>query len=125
MGSAASIPAGTPFDELKLMFTEIRDQPPFGRWNGFIQLSAIKLFTADGQEFRAQSCENPNGDRGNNSEGPARLLETEDLSSKWLDDQFKNTMGSEIVINLGQRVCIAFYELCSGNDAEGRDPISW
>lgn len=77
MGSAGSIPAGTPFDELKFTFTGIRDQPPFGRWSGFIQLSAIKLYTLDGEEFNEiDSCTNPNGNRGNSSEGPSRLLET-------------------------------------------------
>ena len=74
---------------------------------------------------QAAKCSNPNGGRANNSEGPSELLETQDLSCGWVDDEFGNTKASEIHIELGRRVTIGAYEFCSGSDDSNADPVSW
>jgi hypothetical protein len=89
-----------------------------------IQLSEFKFYDSAGQEIPLTdvTVTSPLGDFPA-MESPAEAVDN-DVATKWLD---RNYVGKDLIFDFGEDATqtIDAYNYFTGNDAAGRDPVSW
>lgn len=84
-----------------------------------VQLSEFQLLLGS-EPVSGASASNPGGSNSiSDFEGAPKAVD-QLLSTKWYDRN-----GKPLIINFGRNVVVTGYRFATGNDADGRDPVSW
>jgi outer membrane protein assembly factor BamB len=89
------------------------------------QLSQVKLFS-NGVPVPVVRASNPGGraPKASVDESVHQLLKV-DRDTKWTDMNFAKNKSSTLIFELATRAVVTEYQLTTGNDDSGRDPVSW
>jgi hypothetical protein len=107
-------------------FTEVRLPVTAFAGDNAIQLGALVLYDANGNQLPVKRISNPGGS-SSALQQPENLLNTSGATAgrKWYDGAFAARGSSTLILELEQPAYVHHYELFTAFDVSRRDPKSW